>query len=143
MSITFRSMTVADYEDAVALWRDAEGVGLTIGDDRPSIERYLARNPGLSLMAAADGRLAGAVLCGHDGRRGYIHHLAVGAEFRGRGIGRELVARCIAGLIEADIPRCHILVYTRNTAGQGFWQAIGWTLRSDLTVMSRNTQPEG
>jgi ribosomal protein S18 acetylase RimI-like enzyme len=143
VSLTFRPMTIGDYEDAVALWQDAEGVGLTVGDERPAIERCLARNPGMSLVAREGGLLAGAVLCGHDGRRGYIHHLAVADAFRGRGIAREMVARCVACLAEAGIPRCHILVYTLNTQGQGFWRAIGWTLRTDLTVMSRFTRPEG
>ena len=46
-------------------------------------------------------------------------------------------------LAAADISRCHIFVYTRNTEGQGFWHAIGWKLRADLAVMSRETRPEG
>ena len=143
MSVALRPMTIADYDEVLALWRATEGVGLSAADERPQIERYLARNPGLSLVAAADGRLAGAVLCGHDGRRGYIHHLAVAADLRGRGIGRELVARCMEGLAAIDISRCHIFVYTRNTEGQGFWRAIGWKLRADLAVMSRDVRPEG
>ena len=143
MSAALRPMTIEDYDGVFALWQASEGVGLSAADERAEIARYLARNPGLSQVATVDGRLAGAVLCGHDGRRGYIHHLAVAAECRGRGIGRELVARCMEGLAAAGISRCHIFVYTRNTEGQGFWRAIGWTLRDDLAVMSRQTRPEG
>ena len=143
MSVTFRPMTIEDYEDILALWQGTEGIGLSAADERPAINRYLARNPGMSLVATVDGRLAGAVLCGHDGRRGYIHHIAVADEFRGRGTGQELVARCMEALAHEGISRCHIFVYTRNTTGQGFWRAIGWTLRSDLAVMSRNTRSEG
>jgi ribosomal protein S18 acetylase RimI-like enzyme len=141
VSVCVRPMTIEDYGDVVALWKSADGIGLSTADERPAIARYLARNPGLSLVATADGRLVGAVLCGHDGRRGYIHHLAVADDCRGRGIGRDLVARCMEALASEGIAKCHIFVYARNTAGRGFWRANGWTLRTDLTVMSRETGP--
>lgn len=142
MSAALRPMTIADYEDAFALWKETEGIGLSAADERPAIARYLARNPGLSLVATESGQMVGTVLCGHDGRRGYIHHLAVAREWRGRGVGRDLVGRCVEALAAEGIAKCHIFVYARNTDGQGFWRATGWTMRDDLSVMSRETRPQ-
>lgn len=142
MSTTVRPMTIEDYDGVVALWRSSEGVGLSTADERPAMDRYLARNPDLSLVAMEGERVVAAVLCGHDGRRGYIHHLAVAQAWRGRGIGRDLVARCMEALGRAGIEKCHVFVYARNAAGQGFWRAMGWALRTDLAVMSRETRPQ-
>ena len=143
MSATVRAMTIADYDAVAALWHRSDGVGLRAADERPAIERFLARNPGLSLVAEADGRLAGAVLCGHDGRNGFLHHLAVAPELRGRGIARDLAARCLEALAAAGITRCYVFVYTNNAAGQGFWRATGWRLRTDVTIMARETPEKG
>jgi ribosomal protein S18 acetylase RimI-like enzyme len=136
-----RPMTIADYDAVSALWRASDGVGLRAADERPGIERFLERNAGLSLVAEVDGRLVAAVLCGHDGRNGFLHHLAVAAEFRGRGIGRGLVNRCLRALAAEGITRCSIFVYTRNAPAQGFWRAIGWSLRTDLSMMVKDTAP--
>ena len=82
--------------------------------------------------------MVGAVLCGHDGRRGYLHHLAVATSHRRRGIGRELVERCMDGLRREGIAKCHLMVYHHNAAGQAFWRSIGWHGRDDILLMSRN-----
>ena len=155
MNPIIRPMTPADFAAAHALWQTAGGIGLSATDSRENFDRYLARNPGLSLVAQAsrpatpeiagqrparqDGDLVGAVLCGHDGRRGYIHHLAVDPGYRRRGLGRSLVEQCLAGLAAAGIDKCHLFVFTGNPTAQVFWKSIGWELRDDLMTMSKKT----
>ena len=129
-------MTLDHYEGVMALWRAAEGVGLRQADERESIARYLARNPGLSFVALADDEVVGAVLCGHDGRRGYLHHLAVAQPHRGRGAGRALAARALAGLKAVGIVKCHLFVFQNNREAIAFWRRIGWFQREDLLIMS-------
>ncbi len=139
MELEVSAMTETDYDDTYALWRITEGIGLSDADSREAIAAYLQRNPGLSRVARRGGRLVGAVLCGHDGRRGYLHHLAVEKSERGRGLGRRLVTECLAGLAGAGIRRCHLFVYDGNHEGQGFWRRIGWRERTDLKLMSADT----
>ena len=139
MSLTIEPMTPGSYDQVIALWQAAEGVGLSEADSREAIAQYLARNPGLSLVALQDGQLVGAVLCGHDGRRGYIHHLAVRPEARRQGIGRRLVQECLAGLDLQGIHKCHLFVFRRNEEAIAFWQAIGFTERIELSMMSTYT----
>lgn len=136
--IEYAPMTGADVAEALVLWTATEGVGLRGADSPDELARYLARNPDLSFAAREEGRMVGAVLCGHDGRRGYLHHLAVAAPHRRRGIGRALVERCLQGLRADGIAKCHLFVYHHNAAGQAFWRGIGWHARDDLLVMSRN-----
>lgn len=86
------------------------------------------------------GRVVGAVLCGHDGRRGHLHHLAVTRSLRRTGIGAALVAHCFARLAEARIPKCNIFLYPDNTQGETFWRHAGW-IRPEWYVMQKPVAP--
>lgn len=134
-AVTLRAFRIRDYEEVLKLWRRSEGVGLNESDTRPAIAAFLRRNPGLSFVAVKHGKIIGAVLCGHDGRRGYLHHLAVARRYRAQGIGLKLVAACLAKLRAADIHKCNIFVYAGHAAGMSFWKHNGWKLREDLRVM--------
>jgi putative acetyltransferase len=94
----------------------------------------------LSFVAVGDGGIVGAVLAGHDGRRGYIHHLAVHPDWRRHGIGRRLIDRCLGALRDAGINKCHTFVFRDNPGGIAFWKSLGWTPRTDLGLLSRTTE---
>ena len=137
MPIRYLSFTEGDYDEAMALWRRCEGVALGRADAREHVAAYLRRNPGFSFVARGeDGALAGAVLCGHDGRRGYLHHLAVEPGCRGRGIGRALAARALDAVRAAGLEKCHLFVLAGNAAGRRFWARAGWRERTDLVIMT-------
>lgn len=137
--VEVRVLTIDDYEEVIALWRSSEGVGLSAADSRESIGRYLDRNPGMSYVARTEnGELVGAVLCGHDGRRGYLHHLAVDAGWRGQGIGRKLVDHCMDALQAEGIGKCHLFVFHANDTGRAFWKRTGWVERTNLLIMSKD-----
>lgn len=126
----------ADYDEAVALWLRCEGMGLSGADSREGIAAYLKRNPDTSFVVRIEGILVGTVLCGHDGRRGYVHHLAVDPRYRGRGVGTSLLDACLDALRARGIQKCHLFIYVDNEAGIGFWRRRGWTFRTDISVMS-------
>jgi N-acetylglutamate synthase len=131
-----QEMKIEDYEQIIALWEATEGIGLSDADNKENIASYLTRNSGSSFVAGENNMIVGAVLCGHDGRRGYLHHLAVQPEFRRNGIGRVLVDRALAKLEEAGIGKCHLFIYNSNVSGVSFWQSQGWELRNDIGIMS-------
>jgi putative acetyltransferase len=130
-----RHFRIEDFDAVIALWRRTEGVGLNESDTRLAITAFLRRNPRLSFVAEQGGRIIGAVLCGHDGRRGYLHHLAVSKRHRRRGIGRLLVNACLAKLRKAGIQKCNIFIFANNAAGMKFWTHTGWSLRTELRLM--------
>lgn len=129
-------LAIDAHDEVLSLWRSCEGVGLSEADSREGIQAYLERNPGMSFVARIDGRLAGAVLCGHDGRRGYIHHLAVHPNYRKMGIGRLLVQECLDALRRAGIAKCHGMVFRDNGDAIAFWKTAGWTVREDIHLVS-------
>jgi N-acetylglutamate synthase len=139
VNLVISEFTMQDYSEAETLWRTTEGVGLSSADSPERIAIYLERNPGTSFVARENGVLIGAVLAGHDGRRGYLHHLAVRTDRRGLGVGRKLAERCLSALNAAGIDKCHLFVFRTNTDGQEFWRKIGWKERVELVLMSKNT----
>jgi len=133
-----KKMSPEDIAEVLALWKNTDGVGLDPElDTRRGIKAYLKRNPGLSFVALDGSRLVGAALCGTDGRRGYLHHLAVKPSHRRRDVGRHLVERCLAALRRIGIDKCHIFIFKENRSGILFWKKIGWRDRKDLGIMSR------
>jgi ribosomal protein S18 acetylase RimI-like enzyme len=123
-------------EPALALYRGCAGVGLSNGDTAPEIARFLARNQECSAVVETPaGSVVGAALCGHDGRRGFLYHLAVHPDERGRGLGRALVGHCTGALRAAGVPRVSIHVFANNTDGAKFWHTLGWRVRTDLAVL--------
>jgi putative acetyltransferase len=133
-------MLLDDYDAAYVLWRNTEAMGLSEADSRAGITQFLERNPGLSLVAFHESEIVGTVPCGHDGRRGYLHHVAVARSHRQNGIGTKLVDACVANLAAAGIQKCHIFLHRDNTAGEQFWRKIGWQPRRDLKMLSKGTR---
>jgi len=138
--VEVRTLDIEDYDLVINLWKSTEGIGLSDADSKDNIKGFLQRNPGLSLVAIKGCELVGAILCGHDGRRGYLHHLAVRKDLRLNGLGKELVKNCLQRLKEAGIDKCHIFVFRENEQGIGFWTKNGWQTRLDLHIMSRHTK---
>jgi ribosomal protein S18 acetylase RimI-like enzyme len=126
ITVSTREFRVADFGEALSIWKTVEGVEVAEGDSEPEVKEYLLHNPGLSRVAVSGETIVGAVLCGHDGRRGLIYHLAVAPAHQGKGIGRQLLQECIRGLHGIGITRALILVSGENAKGRSFWLRNGW-----------------
>jgi len=125
MSYEIRPLLISDYEEVYRLWSQSEGITLEDDDERDHIALYLKRNPGLCHVATVQGRIVGSVLCGHDGRRAVLRHLAVEKGHRKQGMGRALIAKVLAALREQGIRKCNIYVMDYNAAGLEFWRHAG------------------
>jgi N-acetylglutamate synthase len=126
MKFKIRQMKIDDYDHVCDLWENTEGLYLDESDSLEAISFYLKRNRGICFVAYEDDKIIGTVLCGHDGRRGILRHLAVDNEHRHKGIARELVNRSMSALAKAGIKRCTAFVLNENIEGLSFWQNIGW-----------------
>ena len=136
MTIEILELTISDYDDAITLWKSCSGVSIDDADSIENIKRYLNRNQGLSFKAIKDNELVGTILCGHDGRRGYINHLVVSSNYRIQGIGRKLVETSLIGLRKQGIEKCHLFVFVENIEAKKFWEGLGWKVREDINMMS-------
>ncbi|WP_129867785.1 GNAT family N-acetyltransferase [Bifidobacterium pseudolongum] len=131
-------MTPDDYDAVHACWMACTGMGLnTIDDSREGIARYLKRNPNTCFVSEHDRTITGAILAGHDGRRGYIYHTAVNPAYRHQGIGTALVNAALHALANEGIIKVALVVFSRNDAGNAFWERLGFTARGDLTYRNK------
>jgi ribosomal protein S18 acetylase RimI-like enzyme len=138
MAIKISEMKNRDYDEVYALWQRVEGMGLfSHSDSKQAVSNYLRRNRGFSFVARDGRNIIGVVLGGHDGRRGYLYHLAVEPVYRQKGIGKKLVKKVIKKLESINIHRCHLFVSNENTGGQKFWGKLGWSEVQGFKFMSR------
>lgn len=137
VNILIHEMQISTYDEIYQLWSNTPGMGLSDADTHENIHRFLLRNKGLSFVCRHEDRITGTILCGHDGRRGYIYHVTVAEKYRGRGIGQMLVDKSLQKLKEEGINKCHLFVFSDNVVGNAFWNAKGWTKREDIFVYSK------
>lgn len=128
-----RTMTIEDYEGVFALWMSIKGFAMrSVDDSREGVRRFLIRNPNSSVVAVEDGKIVGAILCGHDGRRGCMYHVCVHENYRMQGIGKAMVVFAMEELKKESISKISLIAFTENDVGNAFWNRIGWTKREDL-----------
>lgn len=138
-----RVMTADDFEQVHDLWMRIKGFAIrSIDDSKDGIERFLKRNPTTSMVAVEQDKVVGAILCGHDGRRGCFYHVCVDPAYRRRGIGTQMVKACLAALREEQINNVTLIAFTQNEIGNSFWRHVGWAEREDLNYYDFNLNSE-
>lgn len=134
-----RLMTIEDYEPIYTMWINTPGMGLNnLDDSKEGMERYLKRNPSTCFVAEEDGKIVGAILSGHDGRRGYIYHTTVLEAYRKQGIAKKLVEKAMDALNQEGIHKVALVVFDRNELGNAFWERIGFDSRTDLIYRNKS-----
>ena len=137
-TMIFRVMTIDDYDKVYELWMSCKNMGFNnLDDSREGIEKYLKRNPSTCFIAEQEGSVVGVILSGHDGRRGFIHHMAVSESCRRQGIASVLLEQALDALKKEGINKVALLVFNRNEAGNAFWERQGFTSREDVTYRNR------
>lgn len=132
-NINVRPMTIEDYDMVYNLWSSINGFAIrSIDDSKEGVEVFLKRNPTTSVVAVCDDKVVGAILCGHDGRRGCFYHVCVHKNYRRHGIGKAMVVYCMEALRKEHINKVSLIAFTKNDIGNAFWKSIGWTKREDL-----------
>ena len=133
MDYQIREMKEADIESVRELWGTIKGLGIrSIDDSHDGIERFMRRNPTTSIVAEIDGQIVGAILCGHDARRGCLYHVCVREDKRRQGIGRAMTTAAMKALQSEGINKVEIVAYKKNEVGNRFWKQVGWKQREDL-----------
>lgn len=131
-----RPMTIEDYEEVFEMWQITTKRALSKADEKSRIDSYLKRNAGMSQVAVVDGKIVGTVLAGHDGRYGFIHHMAVAPSCRRQKIGHSLAEKAIEKIKSEGIDKTLIFCFQNNETGQSFWRDFGFEKREDIFVYS-------
>ena len=139
--VNIREMTMEDFEEVHALWMGIHGFGIrSIDDSKEGVERFIRRNPTTSMVACENDRIIGAILCGHDGRRGCLYHVCVHEDYRKQGIGQKMVEACLAALKREHVNKVNLIAFKKNDIGNHFWQGMGWTFRKRMSIIMNMSQ---
>ena len=131
----------SDYERVYKLWGSIEkGVRTGRSDTLAEIEKKMARDPDLFLVAEWEGGIIGSVIGGFDGRRGLIYHLAVAASFRGNGIGSRLMDEVESRLRTKGCLKCYLLVTEDNSEAESYYQQRGWQHMDHIHLYGKELQ---
>lgn len=141
--MSIRPVVPADHQALIALWQAEPSIRLRPEDDFEPFCAYLARNPGLSLVAEREGQLVGSLMVGHDGRRGYLQHLLVIPAHRRQGLAKALLDEALRRLREVGVHKSHVFVLSDSMPALTFWAAqAGWEAREDIQVYSTRPSSE-
>lgn len=138
--MNIRLMQIADYAAVYDLWISCAGIGLNdVDDSEEGIAAFLKRNPGTCFVAENENpkEIAGVILAGNDGRRGYIYHTAVHPDYRKCGVGSRLVSASLSALKKLGIHKVALVVFDKNKDGNVFWEKHGFSVRNDLVYRNK------
>lgn len=144
-----REMILDDYDDVYTLWINTENIGLrSLDDSKEGIGCFLKRNPHTNFVAIIDKKIIGVIICGNDGRRGYIYHTVVHKNFRNQGIATQLVNTAVEALQKENITRVCLNVMKTNEQGKSFWINRDWTEKDFLgfyskSITDKENKPQG
>ncbi len=135
MNYEIRTMTIEDYQEVYELWTTIHGFAMrSIDDSKVGVERFLKRNPDLSVVALIDGKIVGSILVGTDGRHGSFYHVCVKEEYRKHGIGKAMVTSAMHRLKDEGVNKIQLVAFSGNAVGNQFWHAEGWRERVDYNT---------
>jgi len=123
------------YDDVIQLWTNA-GINVSSSDSKEEIERMLNRNPELFLIGIFKNKVVAVVMGGFDGRRGFVHHLAVDPKYQRSGYGTQIMSKLNENFRQKGVHKIHLFVEKRNEEAMDFYKTLGWEIREYLTMMS-------
>ena len=131
-----RPFALADSEAVIAIWQACK---LTVpwNDPHKDIARKMQVNPELFLVAEWNGRIAGTVMGGYEGHRGWINYLAVAPDCQKQGVGRALMAAAEAKLMALGCPKINLQVRKSNTAVIQFYGHLGYHIDDVISLGKR------
>ncbi|CAD6490855.1 MAG: Acetyltransferase YpeA [Candidatus Argoarchaeum ethanivorans] len=144
MNVTIREIRSEDYEASIRFWESIDEIELDDSEGKQDFEFFLRRNKGMSFLALDKEEVIGACLASHNGRRGFLDHLAIAPSHRRKGLGKMLVEKCLKVLQAEGIKRNYVFLFKENAEGRAFWEHIGWSQCDEYVMMSiqldRNTR---
>ncbi len=127
--------TLRYYHDIIDLWKRS-GIEVGSSDTKDEIAKILKRNPDLFLIGKEDGKVVAVVIGAFDGRRGYVHHLAIDPNYQKKGYGKMMMDELIERFRKNKVHKVHLFIEKHNKEVVDFYKKLRWNIREDLIMMS-------
>jgi len=129
------NFTMKNYDNIIGLWRKA-GISVGSTDSENEIKKMLTLNPNLFLIGKVNNKVIAVVMGGFDGRRGYVHHLAVDPLHQKKGYGKMIMDELINRFRKIGVHKIHLFIEKDNQDVVDFYKNLEWQIRDDLIMMS-------
>lgn len=130
-----QTFSMVFYDEVIQLWRNA-GLGVSSSDSKGEVEKMLNRNPDLFLIGTLKDKVVAVVMGAFDGRRGYVHHLAIDPTYQRQGYGTKIITKLNETFRQKGIHKIHLFIEKHNKEVIDFYKNLGWEIREDLIMMS-------
>jgi len=127
--------TMRYYNEIIDLWKRS-GIEVSSSDTRDEIARLLKRNPDLFLIGKENEKVIAVVMGAFDGRRGYVHHLAIDSAYKKKKYGKMMMDELIEKFQIKKVHKVHLFIEKYNKKIVDFYRKLGWEVRDDLIMMS-------
>ncbi len=127
--------SIESYDQVLELWKKA-GINVSSSDSKEELEKMLKRNPNLFLIGRKNQKIIAVVMGAFDGRRGYVHHLAIDPDFQKKGYGRMMIEKIHNIFLQMGVHKVHLFIEINNKEVVNFYESMGWEKRDDLIIMS-------
>ena len=138
MGVQIRAFDEQDRLALIELWQRCDLTRAWNDPDR-DIDRKLADDPELLLVADADGAIIGSIMAGYDGHRGWLNYLGVDAKYRRTGLGGALVDAGEAMLAGLGCPKINLQIRAENLGAVSFYESIGYQADAVISMGKRLT----
>ncbi len=129
-----RSYEKKDQIEVIQIWTAVFGYGAPHNDPILALERKLAFDDGLLLVAEENGSIIGTVMGGYDGHRGWIYSLAVKTEFRKLGIGTRLIQAILEELKKRGCLKVNLQIIGTNSEVVEFYRKNGFAVEDRVSM---------
>ncbi|MEE8558186.1 MAG: GNAT family acetyltransferase [Myxococcota bacterium] len=130
-----------DEAGVVRLWAEVFHDAPAWNDPTADIRRKQTVQADLFLVAVSGVRIAGTVMAGFDGHRGWIYYLAVDPDLRRRGLGRALMQEAEQRLEASGCTKVNLQVRASNPEGVRFYEQAGYRVEDRISMGRRLDKP--
>lgn len=135
--VKIRSYLESDEVEVAALWREVFPHAPAWNQPELDIQRKLAVQRELFLVATLNDEVVGTAMGGYDGHRGWVYYVAVSPRHRRRGIGTALMRGVEEGLARLGCPKLNLQVRTSNHEVVAFYEQLGYQVEERVSMGKR------
>ncbi|MGA9278456.1 GNAT family acetyltransferase [Ilumatobacter sp.] len=138
---SIRTFREPDRAHVIDLWRRC-GLVRPWNDPSRDVDRKCADDTSMFLVATEGQRVAGTVMLGYDGHRGWINYLAVDPDLQRRGIGRLLMENAEQRLDVLGCPKINLQIRSDNAVAVQFYERLGYAVDHVVSMGKRLVDDE-
>ena len=128
----------SDETTVAAFWREVFPKASAWNHPETDIQRKLAVQRELFLVAVLDSEIVGTAMGGYDGHRGWIYYVAVSPKHRRQGIGSALMTEVEQRAARLDCPKINLQVRASNNHEVvAFYEQLGYKVEQRVSMGKR------